>query len=128
MSLSIQKLKAFLIIAETLNFTKAAEQMYMTQPAYSRLISSLEKDLGVQLLKRTTRKVVLTEAGEICLIRARQVVDSYQMLCEEAERLRRGEGNRLKIGYNPFGGPPASVTSAIQKLMERYTPEMVQLA
>ena len=127
MSLTIQKLKAFITVAETLNFTKAAEQMYMTQPAYSRLILSLEKDLGVQLLKRTTRRVVLTEAGETCLVHARQVVDSYQRLCEDAERLRNGKGNKLKIGYNPFGGPPASVTSAIQDLMRMYSPEAVQL-
>ena len=60
MNISIEDLKAFRLAAEKLNFTQAAKILYMTQPAFSRLITSLEKEWGVRLFDRTTRKVSLT--------------------------------------------------------------------
>jgi LysR family carnitine catabolism transcriptional activator len=63
MNLSTRQLKAFLALAQHRNFTRAAEQSHLSQPAFSSLIRSLEKDAGVRLFDRDTRKVVLTAAG-----------------------------------------------------------------
>ena len=63
MNISIQALKAFQAAAETGNFTRAAERCYLSQPAFSRLIAGLEKELGVKLFRRNTRRVELTEEG-----------------------------------------------------------------
>ncbi len=59
------QLRCFLSVAEYLSFARAAEQLNMTQPAISHQISSLEKELDVQLFVRTTRSVTLTEEGSI---------------------------------------------------------------
>ncbi|MBR3400779.1 MAG: LysR family transcriptional regulator [Parasporobacterium sp.] len=64
------ELNNFMVVAECLNFTEAAEHLHIAQPAISRQISKMEKQLGVKLFERTTRKVRLTPAGE-----------SYQKLC-----------------------------------------------
>lgn len=61
------QLRCFLSVAEYLSFARAAEQLNMTQPAISHQISSLEKELDVQLFVRTTRSVTLTEEGSTLL-------------------------------------------------------------
>jgi len=59
------KYRAFLLLAETLNYTKTARKMFVSQQTISRYISSLEKELGVYLFTRTTRTVTLTAVGEL---------------------------------------------------------------
>ena len=54
MNITIETLRAFRAAAETQSFTRAAEQMYMTQPAFSRLMSGLEKEWNIKLFERTT--------------------------------------------------------------------------
>ena len=61
--INIKHLKAFIAVAAELHFTKAAEKVCLTQPALSSLIQQLEQDFGVQLVRRHTRQVELTEAG-----------------------------------------------------------------
>ena len=61
--MKMEYLKEFYTLAEFLNFTNAAEKLYITQPALSRHITSMEEELGVTLLKRTTKSVELTKAG-----------------------------------------------------------------
>jgi DNA-binding transcriptional LysR family regulator len=61
--MDIQQIKNFLILCTTLNFRKAAEQINIVQPALSRQIQLLEKEMGVLLLNRNKRTVALTEAG-----------------------------------------------------------------
>lgn len=68
------QLRCFLSVAEYLSFARAAEQLNMTQPAISHQISSLEKELDVQLFVRTTRSVTLTEEGSIFINDAKNIV------------------------------------------------------
>ena len=79
----LRRLRYFLAVAEERNFTRAAERLHIAQPALSRQIRELEKDLGVQLLDRTTHSVEPTEAGAVLMERG-------AALCEEADRLYRG--------------------------------------
>jgi epsilon-lactone hydrolase len=73
-AIELRHLRAFLAVAEELNFGRAAERMYITQPALSRQIRTLEKLLGCTLLRRSTHRVELTLAGEALLDRVRPVL------------------------------------------------------
>ena len=63
--MDIQQIKNFLVLCDTLNFRKAAEQINIVQPALSRQIQLLENEMGAMLFNRSTRAVTLTEAGYI---------------------------------------------------------------
>src|SRR5215218_2058703 len=73
-AVELRHLRAFLAVAEELNFGRAAERLYITQPALSRQIRALEQLLGCTLLRRSTHRVELTLAGEALLDRVRPVL------------------------------------------------------
>lgn len=73
-AVELRHLRSFVAVAEELNFRRAAERLFITQPALSRQISGLERVIGTQLLHRSTRHVELTLAGEALLERARRLL------------------------------------------------------
>src|SRR5664279_885399 len=73
-ALELRYLRGFVAVAEELNFRRAAERLYITQPALTRQIQTLERLIGCQLLIRSTRMVRLTLAGEALLDRTRPVL------------------------------------------------------
>jgi acetyl esterase/lipase len=73
-AVELRHLRSFVAVAEELNFGRAAERLYITQPALSRQITGLEQAIGCELLRRSTRRVELTLAGEALLERARQLL------------------------------------------------------
>jgi acetyl esterase/lipase len=73
-AIELRHLRAFVAVAEELNFGRAAERLYITQPALSRQIRGLEQLLGCELLRRSTHRVELTIAGEALLDRVRPVL------------------------------------------------------
>src|SRR5436190_23857334 len=73
-AIELRHLRAFLAVAEELNFGRAAERLYITQPALSRQIRALEQLVGCELVRRTTRRVELTLAGEALLERSRRLL------------------------------------------------------
>lgn len=81
-------LKLFARVSHTGNFSAAGRELGLTQPSVSRMISSLEQEVGAQLLTRTTRAVALTEAGSDFLARVEVILASL----EEAEQAARGTG------------------------------------
>lgn len=76
------RLKVFRVVAEHLSFHKAAEHLFLTQPAVTRQIKALENDLGLRLFDRTTSKIVLTRQGSVLLGYAKKLAQ----LVSEAER------------------------------------------
>jgi DNA-binding transcriptional LysR family regulator len=82
----LQELTVFVRAAESGNFSRAARELGLSQPSVSRIIGDLESRLGAKLLLRTTRRVVPTDAGQVFLDRARQVLRDL----EEAEDAARG--------------------------------------
>jgi DNA-binding transcriptional LysR family regulator len=72
--MDFRNLQYFLTVAQCLNFTKAAERLHMSQPPLSKQIQNLEQDLGVKLFDRSRRQLQLTEAGQMLVHRAEQML------------------------------------------------------
>lgn len=86
--MELTQLRYVLQLASTSNFSKAADRLYITQPALSQQINVLEEELGLKLFRRTTRKVTLTETGEEFVRGAREVLDRVEEL-QRTMALRR---------------------------------------
>ncbi|MCP3411768.1 LysR family transcriptional regulator [Bradyrhizobium sp. CCGB01] len=86
MSDRLQELTVFVRAAESGSFSKTARELGLSQPSVSRIIGELESRLGVKLLLRTTRRITVTDAGALLLIRARDVLADI----EDAEDAARG--------------------------------------
>ncbi|GGY76871.1 hydrogen peroxide-inducible genes activator [Streptomyces nitrosporeus] len=102
---SLSQLRAFAAVAEHLHFRDAAAAIGMSQPALSGAVSALEVALGVQLLERTTRKVLLSPAGERLAVRAGAVLEALADLMEEAEAVRAPFTGVLRLGVIPTVAP-----------------------
>jgi epsilon-lactone hydrolase len=82
--IELRHLRAFVAVAEELNFGRAAERLYISQPALSRQIRALEQFVGCELLRRSTHRVELTIAGEALLDRARRLLRDVDEAVAEA--------------------------------------------
>ncbi|MFF9215905.1 LysR substrate-binding domain-containing protein [Streptomyces viridosporus] len=102
---SLAQLRAFAAVAEHLHFRDAAAAIGMSQPALSGAVSALEESLGVTLLERTTRKVLLSPAGERLAARAKSVLAEVGALVEEADALQAPFTGVLRLGVIPTVAP-----------------------
>jgi DNA-binding transcriptional LysR family regulator len=91
--------RAFVAVAHSLNFTRAAEELHIAQPSLSYTIRQLEKYLGFPLFERTTRSTELTPDGKMFLVEAVAVLDHFDAAMEQAGRVARGELGHLRVGY-----------------------------
>jgi DNA-binding transcriptional LysR family regulator len=101
--MEIRQLRAFVAIAEAGTFTAAALRVHVTQAAISMQIRQLENELGVKLFVRAPRKVVLTEAGEQLLQRARHILRDHDAAVDEVAELAGTQRGRLRIGSASAG-------------------------
>jgi DNA-binding transcriptional LysR family regulator len=95
MDVELRHLRALVAVVDAGGFTDAAADLGVSQPAVSRGVAALESALGVRLLRRTSREVVLTAAGERVLPRARRVLAEVEDLAAQA----RGGHGRLRVGH-----------------------------
>jgi LysR family hydrogen peroxide-inducible transcriptional activator len=102
---SLSQLRAFAAVAEHLHFRDAAAAIGMSQPALSGAVSALEETLGVTLVERTTRKVLLSPAGERLAVRAKAVLGEVGALLEDAEAVRAPFTGVLRLGVIPTVAP-----------------------
>lgn len=98
-------MRAFAAVAEHLHFRDAASAIGTSQPALSGAVAALEETLGVVLVERTTRKVLLTSAGERVAVRARAVLEALGDLLDEAEAARAPFTGVLRLGVIPTVAP-----------------------
>ena len=94
-----RQLEYFLTVARYLNFTRAAEALYVSQTAITRQIQVLEEEVGAQLFFRTKKQVQLTAAGQVFLTEARAILERTRSACRKAEAAAGGFSGRLKAGY-----------------------------
>ena len=98
----IKQLKAFIAVAEELNFHRAAERLGTVQPALSRMVRNLELDMKVTLLQRTTRHVELTESGKVFLDEARNLIEQLASAVRNTQNTAMGISGRLTLAYMDF--------------------------
>ncbi|MEV0113754.1 LysR substrate-binding domain-containing protein [Streptomyces sp. NPDC050844] len=99
--MQFQQLLYFVAVAETRHFTRAAEQVHVSQPSLSQQVRALEKELGAELFSRARGNIALTDAGEALLPLARRILadaDTARIEVQELAQLRRG---RIRLGATP---------------------------
>lgn len=99
--LDLRDLDAFVAIARTRNFRRAAREQGVSVSSFSQRLRDMEGRLGVRLLNRTTRSVALTEAGELLLSRAAPAISDVNAALEEVRTLRGKPSGRLRINAPP---------------------------
>jgi len=95
----LRQLRYFVVLTEELHFGRAASRLFIVQPALSKQIASLEKELGAELFVRTKRHVELTLAGRALLADARQILAQVDGVSARAQLASRGEVGALDIGF-----------------------------
>lgn len=109
--MDIRRLKFFIVTAEERNIGRAAERLHITQPPLTRHIQSLEDELGVQLFRRTSSGVELTQAGMTLLAHAHNISAHVELATEQIRRVAAGKEGRIDIGI--FGSAMLDVIPRI---------------
>ncbi|MCP8687189.1 LysR family transcriptional regulator [Marinobacterium sedimentorum] len=119
----LRHLKAFMAVAELLHFKKAAEALFITQPALSRLIKNLENEVKAELFARTTRQVALTEAGRLLQDECRLAFSHIERGVHLAQRAAEGDIGHITIAYNDF-----SINGNLPRILEAFKEKFPQVA
>lgn len=101
----LRQLRAFVAVAEELNFTRAAGRLHLAQQAVSKSVRQLERELGVELLERTSRDVRLTPAGEVLLDEGRRALAAAAAAFARAQAAGLGLIGTVRVGVTPAIGP-----------------------
>lgn len=117
--MEIRHLKYFLKVAEELNFSKAAEKLFISQPPLSRQIKELEIELQAQLFERNNKKVTLTEAGKYLETEAKQIIQNLERIKLQTQKIADNVSGEFRIAYigSTFSG---IITELIKHLSENY--------
>lgn len=112
--MNLIQIKYFLEVSKTLNFTNAAQNLFVSQPSFSRQIQLLEEELGVKLLIRNNRKVVLTKAGKVFEQRFQGIMSDIDFGIEEVKKAGNIQ-QEIRIGiFHPI------TNDVIDFLMEKF--------
>ena len=124
--MDIRHLQYFLKVAQLKSFTKAAQALYVTQPTISKMVKSIEEELGVVLFNRFGKQVELTDAGQIIFIQAQDIVHSFQHLSSELDNLMNLKKGHIRIGLPPMIGS-SFFPKVLGKFREQYPDVTIQL-
>jgi LysR family hydrogen peroxide-inducible transcriptional activator len=134
--MNLRDLQYLVALADQKHFGRAAKASFVSQPTLSTQIRKLEKELGITLVERTPRKVLLTEPGQQIVMRARDVLNEVEQIRRIARRDHDPEAGTLRLGIFPTLGPYLlpHVLGTIRDrfprlellLVEEKTPELVQ--
>lgn len=120
--MDLRHLRYFVAVAEELNFSRAAARLHMAQPPLSQTIKQLEQELGFPLLRRTTRRVELTAAGEAYLEDARAILAAVSTAGDRAARVAAGRVGRLVVGC--VGSTTYSLLPKLARRMRSELPDV----
>ncbi|GGX47393.1 LysR family transcriptional regulator [Tateyamaria omphalii] len=118
--MELRHLRYFVAVADYGGITHAAERLNIAQPAVSRQIRDLEAELGVELLVREGRRVILSDAGRAFAIRARAVLAASSDAADEARRISRGEAGHLRIGLLESASWSGHLPLALNRFARTY--------
>jgi len=104
--MELRQLRYYIAVADALNFSRAAESLYISQPSLSQAIADLERELDVELLKRSKRSVELTEAGKTMLRLARNTLSNVEKMAPEVRYAAQTEtfDRELYLGIDYSAG------------------------
>ncbi len=117
--MNLRQLRYLVAVADERHFTRAAAREHVAQPALSQQIRSLEAELGVTLVERTTRKVAMTQAGEVLVARARRALAELDAAHAELHSLAGVQAGRLSVGALHTMGP-VDLSLLLARFHERY--------
>lgn len=118
--MELRQLKYFVAVAEEMSFRRAAERLHIAQPALSQQISKFERELHTELFRRTTRRVDLTEAGQVLLTEARRVLADANHALSAVTQAAHGEIGLLRVGF--VGSAALRIVPAITLALHHRLP------
>jgi DNA-binding transcriptional LysR family regulator len=119
--MTLTQLRHFIGLARAGSFVKASGELFMTQPALSRSIKSLEDELGQLLFDRSGKKIELTAFGRTVLQRSQALIDEAEALKSSGKLLGATDSGRVRLGLS--SGPGAMLTSLIMLHFARHFPQ-----
>ena len=118
--MELRQLSAFIAIAESGTFTAGALRVHVTQAAVSMQIRQLENEVGAKLFIRAPRNVILTEAGEKLLERARHIIREHDAALEEIAELAGAKRGRLRVGSASAGISSDQLPRILKELRKHH--------
>ncbi len=97
MNITLRQLQIFESVAQTQSYTRAAERLFMTQPAVSMQMKQLEETVGLDLFERQGKKIVATRAGEKLRKHANKIIGRFEILHNSIAKLKKGQHEQIKI-------------------------------
>ncbi len=126
MALELSELRAFLVLADQLHFSHAAEVLHVSQPALTKQMQRLEAKVAGRLLVRGYRKVALTPAGEILRDRARRLLREAEVAEQMARLAVNGKAGVLKIGFG-IGSLAAGLPDMLMRFRQQFPEVQVSM-
>lgn len=120
--MELRHLRAFDVLAEERHFGRAAERLHIAQPALSQQVKQLERELGVELFTRTTRRVEPTEAGLRFAEHARTVLADVERARDDMAMLATGRAGRVSVGF--VGTATYDVLPRVAQEVRRELPDI----
>ncbi|MEE9302206.1 MAG: LysR family transcriptional regulator [Thiotrichaceae bacterium] len=97
MNITFRQLQIYEAVAQTQSYTRAAERLFMTQPAVSMQMKQLEETTGLDLFERQGKKIVITASGEKLRKHANKIIDSFEIMHGSISKLQKGQHEQIKI-------------------------------
>ncbi|MET7334988.1 LysR substrate-binding domain-containing protein [Nonomuraea sp. NPDC005650] len=117
--MELRQLTVFLAIAEELHFGRASERLHLAQSSVSQRLRQLEREVGVQLVARTSHRVALTPAGETFRVEARRVIEQAEHAMRAARQTAAGAMEAISIGFN-FAAGQLVLPKTLARLRAEY--------
>jgi len=112
-------MQAFISVADSGSFSESARRLGLSQPSVSRQVNNLEEYLGVRLLQRTTRRLSLTEAGQIYYEKARQIQQDVEDASQSITGFKETPSGTLKISA-PYTWAETKITPYLGEFLQQY--------